>query len=136
MDSFRVMNSSTSPSCHVGDAVLLARQGEGGQLFRTQTNQVFLAGQAAGGLHVFQLLGADLLLHIPHIGVGALELGVVFIGAGAGGVACQAVELGPVGGGKQLVKYLLALDGGLGGLVVLQPAVEPVQPDEYAYKEY
>ena len=125
------------PVGNVGDLLAVAVQGEGGHLFGAQADDEFLvAGDTGGGFHEVQGLTGYLLVHIGDVGVHALELGVILVGAGAGGVACQPVELGPVGVAEELVKHLLAFDGGLGGFVVLQPAVEPVQRDKHADEEH
>ena len=109
--------------------VVLVHQGKGGDGFIAHADLVLLVtGQTGGGLQVGQLGGVHLLLHIADEFLLALVGGVL----GAGGF----IQGAPVRVGKQLVKYLLCLCGGLAGFKILQPSVEPVHTEIGADKEH
>ena len=107
---------------------LLAFQGKGGDSLIPQLDKIFLvAGQACGGFHKGQGVISHLFGHVGNKGI------LSFIGGILN--ARQIVELAPVGSSKQLVKYLLALDGGLGCLVIHQPVIQPVESQEGAARK-
>ena len=109
--------------------VVLVHQGKGGNHLVAHADLVLLVtGQTGGGFQIVQLGGVHLLLHI------ADELFLALIGGvlGAGGF----IQGAPVRVGKQLVKYLLCLGGGLAGFKILQPSVEPVHTEIGADKEH
>ena len=116
------------PVGNIGFLFLLSLQGEGCDPFVTQLDIIlFVAGQARGGFHKGQGRIPHPLVHVGNEGILAFIGGILN--------ARQIVELAPVGSSKQLVKYLLALDGGLGCLVIHQPVIQPVESQEGAARK-
>ena len=121
-------NAAQLPVRNVGDR-LLSGKGEGGDLLVSQEDKIlFVSGKTRRGLLEGQRGIAHLVFHIGDELILALVGGVLH----PGGV----IQGAPVGMGKQLVKDLLALGGGLGGLVVRQPALEPLKAKERGHKEH
>ena len=113
------------PVGNIGFLFLLALQGEGGDPLLTQLDIIlFVAGQTRGGLHKGQRRIPHPLVHVGNEGILAFIGGILN--------ARQIVQLTPVRVCKQLVEDLLALDGGLGRLVIHQPVIQPVEPQEGA----
>ena len=116
------------PVGDVGDLILLALQGEGGNALIPQLDEVLLvAGQARGGLHIGQGRGPNLFRHVGHKGILALIGRILDTG--------QVVEVPPIRVGEELVKDLLALHRRLGRLVFHQPVIQPVEAQEHAHGE-
>ena len=123
------LNAAQLPVGNVGDGGRLTRQGEGSDLLIPQKDKILLiAGKARGGLLEGQLRIAHLVFHIGDELILALVGGVLY----PGGV----IQRAPVGMGKQLVKDLLTFGGGLGGLIVRQPALKPLKAKERGHKEH
>ena len=121
-DVFQVLQAGSAD-------LILVHQSESGDLFLAQTDDVLLiTGQAGGGFHVGQGTVAHLFLHVGNVFFLAFVGGIL----GTGGV----IQGAPVGIGEDFLEDLLRLDGGLGGFVVRQPAMEPLQADIGGYKEH
>ena len=123
------LNAAQLPVGNVGDGSRLTGQGKGSDLLVPQEYKILLiAGKTRGGLLEGQLRIAHLVFHIGDELILALVGGVLY----PGGV----VQSAPIGVGEQLFKDLLALGGGLGGLIIRQPALEPLKAKERGHKEH
>ena len=123
------LNAAQLPVGNVGDGSRLTGQGKGSDLLVPQEYKILLiAGKTRGGLLEGQLRIAHLVFHIGDELILALVGGVLY----PGGV----VQSAPIGMGEQLFKDLLALGGGLGGLIIRQPALEPLKAKERGHKEH
>ena len=104
----------------VADFVAVGQR-EGGNFFVAQLYDELLLGlvQTGRSFHIGQLAVANLFFHIVD----------VFFLAFIGGVlcACGFVQGAPVGIGKDFLKDLLCLQGGLSSFEIAEPAMEPVQ---------
>ena len=122
-------NAAQLPVGNVGDGGRLTGQGEGGNLLVPQEDKILLiAGKSRRGLLEGQRRIAHLVFHIGDELLLALVGGVLY----PGGV----IQRAPIGVGKQLVKDLLTFGGGLGGLIVRQPALKPLKAKERGHKEH
>ena len=123
------LNAAQLPVGNVGDGSRLTGQGKGSDLLVPQEYEILLiAGKTRGGLLEGQLRIAHLVFHIGDELILALVGGVLY----PGGV----VQSAPIGVGEQLFKDLLALGGGLGGLIIRQPALEPLKAKERGHEEH
>ena len=123
------LNAAQLPVGNVGNGGRLTGQGEGSDLLVPQEDKILLiAGKSRRGLLEGQRRIAHLVFHIGDELLLALVGGVLY----PGGV----VQSAPIGVRKQLVKDLLTFGGGLGGLIIRQPALEPLKAKERGHKEH